>query len=236
MAPTAAHPGLERKWQEAIERKVDSHRTLNNKARLWRVLLFISADGNRSTAHFQRASKPLPRAFGRSPIPSKRPAGLCPKFWTINRTSPKPVGAADTGTTLRTYTAEFKREALYLLESSGKTASAVAKDLGFNSWNLTYWRKETAEDESGLKAHTGHGLPRDKEVDRLRRENTDLHWRWLYLSVILDLHDWQDRQMVYAERHDCLAGHRCIHRRDSEPQTIGKSDIPFRPGHPVLQR
>ena len=78
------------------------------------------------------------------------------------------------GTTPRTYTAEFKCQALDLLASSGKTASAVAKDLGFNSSNLTRWRREAAEEGSGHKAFTGHGMPRDEELDKLRRENADL--------------------------------------------------------------
>ena len=49
----------------------------------------------------------------------------------------------------------------------GKTASAAAKDLGFNSSNLTRWHREVAEEESGRKAFTGHGIPKDEELDKL---------------------------------------------------------------------
>jgi transposase len=74
----------------------------------------------------------------------------------------------------RVYSEEFKRNALELLESSGKSAAAVSRDLGVPSGLLNRWRREAAKKGNGTKAFPGHGVPRDEEVARLRRENDDL--------------------------------------------------------------
>jgi transposase len=74
----------------------------------------------------------------------------------------------------RVYPEELKRNALELLRTSGKSARAVARDLGVDSGVLSRWRREEAKEGNGKKAFTGQGVPRDEEVARLRRENTDL--------------------------------------------------------------
>lgn len=68
----------------------------------------------------------------------------------------------------RTFSAEFKREAVGLVRSSGQSASQVARDLGINSSVLTRWVRE-AQGE-GSKAFPGHGRPRDEELAALKRE------------------------------------------------------------------
>lgn len=40
----------------------------------------------------------------------------------------------------RTYTEEFKREAVGLMETSGKAIAEIARDLGINDNNLYRWR------------------------------------------------------------------------------------------------
>ena len=75
------------------------------------------------------------------------------------------------GKTRRVYTTEFKREAVRLLETSGKPATEVARDLGIGHSCLLRWKQRLAED--GEHAFPGHGrLPPDKErIRQLEREN-----------------------------------------------------------------
>ena len=72
----------------------------------------------------------------------------------------------------RMYDRQFKIDAVKLLETSGKTASEVAEDLGIPRDNLSRWKREMSEDN--LKAFPGQGNPRDEELTRLRKENADL--------------------------------------------------------------
>ena len=74
----------------------------------------------------------------------------------------------------RKFPEELKRNALELLKTSGKTAAAVARDLGIDSGVLSRWRREEAKEGNGKKAFTGQGVPRDEEVTRLKRENNEL--------------------------------------------------------------
>lgn len=70
----------------------------------------------------------------------------------------------------RSYPAELKRSALELVRTSGKSATAVAKDLGIDPGVLNRWRREEAQETGGRKAFTGQGVPRDEELARLQRE------------------------------------------------------------------
>lgn len=70
--------------------------------------------------------------------------------------------------TRKTYTREFKTEAVRLLESSGQSAARVGKDLGIHPTLLSAWRRELAEHTE--KAFPGSGHARDEEMARLRRE------------------------------------------------------------------
>lgn len=74
-------------------------------------------------------------------------------------------------TTRKTYSREFKLEALQLLGSSGKSAAQIARDLGISEGSLYRWRNEFRA-RGGL-AFPGRGnLPADQEaLHKLRREN-----------------------------------------------------------------
>ena len=74
-------------------------------------------------------------------------------------------------TTRKTYSCEFKLEALQLLESSGKSAAQIARDLGIPEGSLYRWRNEFRA--RGDHAFPGQGnLPADQEeLHKLRREN-----------------------------------------------------------------
>jgi transposase len=71
---------------------------------------------------------------------------------------------------LKQYDREFKLEAVRLLETSGKSANQLEKDLGIGKGNLSRWRREFAKE--GEEAFPGHGrlTPEQEEVRRLRRE------------------------------------------------------------------
>ena len=72
----------------------------------------------------------------------------------------------------RTYTEEFKLEALELLKSSGKSAAQIERDLGITNGLLLKWRdRYQVKRENGdvsLEASDQEALK--KEVRRLRRE------------------------------------------------------------------
>jgi transposase len=71
----------------------------------------------------------------------------------------------------RVYSSEFKREAVQLLETSGKSASELERDLGIGKGNLWRWKRKFAADGEG--AFPGHGrLTAEQErFRRLEREN-----------------------------------------------------------------
>lgn len=79
------------------------------------------------------------------------------------------------GTAKRTYTEEFKRNALEMLRKPGKTGAEVARDLGIGSGEINRWRRAAEKEQQGEgKAFPGKGLPRDEELARLQKENKDL--------------------------------------------------------------
>jgi transposase len=71
----------------------------------------------------------------------------------------------------RSYSEEFKLEALRLLETSGKPASVLERELGIGDGCLLQWKRKLAAE--GKKAFPGPGRPgpdQQDEVARLRRE------------------------------------------------------------------
>ena len=74
----------------------------------------------------------------------------------------------------RTYTAEFKREALALVREKGYSVAEAARSLGIHENLLRCWKR--AHDEQGEDAFPGNGrLPAvEEELRRLRAENKRL--------------------------------------------------------------
>ncbi|WP_424864004.1 transposase [Streptomyces sp. MMS24-I29] len=70
------------------------------------------------------------------------------------------------------YTEEFKRDAIALVDSSGKTVTAVARELGISSESLRGWYRKA-------RADRGEGAPGEltsaerEELRRLRKENRE---------------------------------------------------------------
>ena len=70
----------------------------------------------------------------------------------------------------RTYTAEFKREAIRLLETSDKSAAQIERDLGIGTGCLSRWKRKQEKD--GEQAFPGHGrlTPEQEQLRELERE------------------------------------------------------------------
>lgn len=66
----------------------------------------------------------------------------------------------------RSFTKEFKEDAVKLLRSSGRPCKHVARDLGISEGSLRTWNKKFDEDNP----FPGKGNPRDKEILELRKE------------------------------------------------------------------
>jgi transposase len=74
----------------------------------------------------------------------------------------------------KTYTKEFKLEAIRLAETSGKPISQVERELGLSQGSLFRWRSALAS--QGVEAFPGKGrlAPSEERVRQLERENTIL--------------------------------------------------------------
>jgi transposase len=74
----------------------------------------------------------------------------------------------------KTYTSEFKREALRLRETSGKSAAQIERDLGVGPGCLSRWKHQVSQD--GDAAFPGHGrvMPEQEWLRQLEHENAVL--------------------------------------------------------------
>ena len=70
----------------------------------------------------------------------------------------------------KTYTAECKREAVQLAQTSGKSIAQVARELGISDTSIHQWRKELTEHGSEAFPGSGHQTAQEEEVRRLKRE------------------------------------------------------------------
>ena len=71
----------------------------------------------------------------------------------------------------RVYTAEFKREAVRLVESSGKPVTEVARELGIGHSCLLRWRQQLSEDGEHAFPGQGRMKPEQERIRELEREN-----------------------------------------------------------------
>ncbi len=68
----------------------------------------------------------------------------------------------------RRFSAEYKREAVAMLEAPGVTVNQIAAELGIGSTVLGRWRRELRQHPS--QACSGNGRSRDEAVSQLRCE------------------------------------------------------------------
>lgn len=76
--------------------------------------------------------------------------------------------------TRKTYTAEFKQQAVLMITQQGLSVAEAARQLGVSENCLRLWKKAALE--LGSKAFPGQGnlSPQDQEIRRLRDENIRL--------------------------------------------------------------
>jgi transposase len=68
----------------------------------------------------------------------------------------------------RKFSAEYKREAVAMLDAPGVTMSQIAAELGIGANILGRWRREFRQEPK--QAFMGNGRSRDEELAQLRRE------------------------------------------------------------------
>ena len=71
----------------------------------------------------------------------------------------------------RQYSREFKQEAVQLLETSGKSASELERELGIGKGNLWRWKREFAADGEDAFPGQGRLTPDEERLRQLEREN-----------------------------------------------------------------
>ena len=71
----------------------------------------------------------------------------------------------------RTFTREFKQEAVQLVRSSKKSQAQIARDLGIADSTLHHWCKHFAEHGEQAFPGSGHQTPQEEEMRHLKREN-----------------------------------------------------------------
>ena len=74
----------------------------------------------------------------------------------------------------RSFSREFKQEAVRLVVEEDRTLRAVAEELGIGAGLLGRWKRELEADSEQAFPGNGSLKERDKELDRLRREVTRL--------------------------------------------------------------
>jgi transposase len=70
----------------------------------------------------------------------------------------------------KTYTKEFKLEAVQLVQSSQKSQSQIARELGVADSTLSHWRQELSEHGNDAFPGSGHQSPLEEENRHLKRE------------------------------------------------------------------
>jgi transposase len=70
----------------------------------------------------------------------------------------------------RTFTKEFKQEAVQLVQTSEKSMTQIAKDLGVADSTLSHWCKIDAQHGEQAFPGSGHQTPQEEEIRRLKRE------------------------------------------------------------------
>lgn len=74
----------------------------------------------------------------------------------------------------RSFTKEFKVEAVRLLTEGGYSVAQVARDLGIRDTLLGRWKQELAQSPAGAFPGNGQGRADEEELRQLRRENARL--------------------------------------------------------------
>lgn len=71
----------------------------------------------------------------------------------------------------KTYTREFKLEAIQLAETSDKSIAEIERDLGLGSGQIHHWKHQLANEGGDAFPGKGHLKPQDELIRQLQREN-----------------------------------------------------------------
>ena len=71
----------------------------------------------------------------------------------------------------KTYTREFKQDAIQLAETSDKSIAQIERDLGLGSGQIHHWKRQLADEGEEAFPGKGHLKPQDEIIRQLRREN-----------------------------------------------------------------
>jgi transposase len=74
----------------------------------------------------------------------------------------------------KTYTTEFKMEAVRLYETSGKSASQIERELGIGAGNLWRWKRKYGADVEPDAPGPGGRATEQERIRELERENERL--------------------------------------------------------------
>jgi transposase len=74
----------------------------------------------------------------------------------------------------KTYTPEFKMDAVRLITEQGYKATEAARNLGIHPSVLNRWKKQLATDGKNAFPGKGHLTTEKEELQRLRKENQRL--------------------------------------------------------------
>ena len=93
----------------------------------------------------------------------------------------------------KTYTEEFKQDAVRLVETSGKAKTQVARELGISESALYRWLKEYGTEQPQSTTANGQSVKDlEAELKRLRRENEVLRQERDILKKAISIYS-QDR-------------------------------------------
>lgn len=87
----------------------------------------------------------------------------------------------------KTYTKEFKEEAVRLAKTSGKPITQIARELGISDTSIHQWRKELTQHEKDAFPGSGHQTPLEEENRRLKREVERLQQERDILKKVLSI-------------------------------------------------
>ena len=102
--------------------------------------------------------------------------------------------------TQRTFTKEFKLEAVQLVKTSNKPLAQIASDLGIADSTLHHWRQLFAEQGEQAFPGSGHQTAQEEEIRRLKREVEILRQERDILKRAMPLRGTTANEHWYTER------------------------------------
>jgi transposase-like protein len=103
----------------------------------------------------------------------------------------------------KTYTTEFKREAVRLAQTSGKPIAQVARELGISDTSIHQWRKELAAHGDEADPASGHQIAKARGTapPQTRAGDHTTGTRYLKKSLNCVLENRKERYAFIGEHH-----------------------------------